>query len=498
MIMSRPLTHLRRLGQVVLLGQLLLSLANLNDATSPPTFSPTEVVTTTPTLAADPTLLRSGLGSGLGVGLTQILSDSTSRPSPVEKEERKKKEEIKKKEERSRKKKKGEERRTKKGEERRKIQASEVPIDPKVLVIVYGTLRGGVLAWESFSEHVLDYYKADLALLTPVNEHNYFDGRIKYDWRFDEREDWSKVFDETAGNEFVKTNWRSLCDGHEALVLEGMLSGCTTSGLKNSGGIQLAMRELSRRHIEELRLNQQYDFFIFTRSDFLYVCLPPPISLLTSGMNQVLIPKGEAYGGYSDRLAIVPAGLILQMLNITVDVVNNFNEWIDIFDLHRGGKDASPLYRDHHAQAGIEFTLWAYLHKTGIDVITFPHTAFTVHESTRNGGDWTNHNGKGENKGLLQYFGLTVKYSTEYNDALEQCDPLTVLLRDMLIYHDPEERTLFIRDDSSIYMLMQGSLHSVSFYCFEKMNLDFSLNPSIPRLDYLVFLKYPTGEAINC
>ncbi|KAK3250291.1 hypothetical protein CYMTET_40341 [Cymbomonas tetramitiformis] len=170
---------------------------------------------------------------------------------------------------------------------------------PRVLVVVYGQLRGGRLAWRTLTKRILEYYTADLALLGPpkadqTNRASYLHQKAKYVWDVDEKPDWGVVLDDVSQDDQLRFKWRRLC-----LIKEQFLGGVKPCNHSGSGGIQLAYRHLALQKISTAQLVSVYDWFIYTRSDYVYLCSPLPIKLLPN--DAIYLPTGQGYGGYTDR-----------------------------------------------------------------------------------------------------------------------------------------------------------------------------------------------------
>ena len=76
-----------------------------------------------------------------------------------------------------------------------------------------------------------------------------------------------------------------------------------------SGLINIAYRHEAYLEITELRLNDLYKFFIFTRSDVYFVCTPPLVDMYRES-GSVTLPDLNGHGGYTDRFVICPAGIL--------------------------------------------------------------------------------------------------------------------------------------------------------------------------------------------
>lgn len=172
---------------------------------------------------------------------------------------------------------------------------------PKVIVVVIGTIRGGVHAWNSLIKHVLQPLNADLAIFTSRTEKIILHEVAKYDWSFDDP-DWTMELqricresglDENAWHESAKrTSYESLWGGVE---LDGRI-------MKGSGALIMILRDML---LTKLSLLKQYDKIIITRSDHLYFFDHPQ---LTDA--DIDIPNGEDWWGITDRHHVVDRFII--------------------------------------------------------------------------------------------------------------------------------------------------------------------------------------------
>jgi hypothetical protein len=273
-----------------------------------------------------------------------------------------------------------------------------------VLVIVYGTLRGGPVAWSSLQHFVVDYYNADLALLGPEDARNGTESlrqRAKFIWTLPEYEDWADGFMIISGGD---DGWRNFCalqDEQDIQVLGGV-GNCHTG----ASGILLAYRYFLIDKLLEHDITFSYDWIVFTRSDYCYLCSPPPLARLEH--RTVHVPAGEEYFGYTDRFSLFPAGMALTVLGVTEDLVLNWSFWIRKFKY---------LKRRYHV-VNIEMVLKSYWDLRGLPVTQFPLTAFTVKTQL----DGSRHS-KGVADPRLAPYGLLAKYPTEVKRASATCGP---------------------------------------------------------------------------
>jgi len=285
-----------------------------------------------------------------------------------------------------------------------------------VLVILFGQMRGGELAWKSLEDNVLRHYEADLAYIgpSPYPEALALLKRlgIKYMWEVPEYADFGSVLDEiitelppslssgAASSNYVKPkDWRKLCALRGQVHVFSGISPCPDG----SAGILLAYRYLLMKRVVSLGLAKKYDWFFFTRTDYLYLCAPPPITAFNKSF--VYFPRGETYGGFTDRMSMMPASLLVSSLNITSDLVLNTDFWADQI----------LFWPDFFSN--IESAIRVYFTKALIPVQTFNHTGALVKRDV----DPTRSRAHGNFDFELFRYGLSVKYPRELVEATKVC-----------------------------------------------------------------------------
>ncbi len=284
-----------------------------------------------------------------------------------------------------------------------------------VLVIVNGQLRGGNIAWNSMQEHLLDFYHADLALIgppfTPTEDKDLIAlrNRAKFVWTQPELDDWGEVLD-TIGN---SSSWRELCTYRKS-------PNCTKQknsawqflgGVKNchegSSGILLAYRYLTLQKILQTSILDDYDWIIYTRADYTYLCSPLPLSYFSS--DYVYVPNSQGFGGITDRHTYIPRKFVTRVLNITEHIVINSKFW-----LNKLCSSDDKNIRNFN----LERTIFWYFNFVGIPFKRFWHSAFTVRrdeDPTR----WQ----EGHVHHIMNKYTLKVKYPGEVDEANISCDP---------------------------------------------------------------------------
>lgn len=179
----------------------------------------------------------------------------------------------------------------------------------KVLVIVLAETRAHELTIESFSHNVLQPLKADLALcVRKLDSEDEYRNRAKYIWEFDESQGtWAQFFDQRAHGR----NWQCLLE-----LRDQWMGGPKHPTLQQTGsaGFLHFYRDLLREHIESQGLTDEYEWFVLTRSDFMWPIPHPSVDILSA--DHIWFPDGERYNGLTDRHVVIPRRYIRQFLDV--------------------------------------------------------------------------------------------------------------------------------------------------------------------------------------
>ncbi len=181
----------------------------------------------------------------------------------------------------------------------------------RTLVILNGSPRGGEEAWNSMYIQVLDMNHADLALAfgESSNKNSSLYSRAKYIWEFPEYEEWGTALDQ------IGTGWRRWAN------ISNIMGGVKDT--KGSGAIIMYIRWFVKRQLQrEPGLLDQYDWFVYTRSDHYYLC-PHDLQPFKQDPHSLYVPRGEEWHGYTDRHLVAPRALIIRALSIVDDVAQN-------------------------------------------------------------------------------------------------------------------------------------------------------------------------------
>ncbi len=209
---------------------------------------------------------------------------------------------------------------------------------PRVLVAIFGSLRGGPSAWHSLQQHVLRPNNADLALMIgeppPDASSTLLAKLAKFVWTVPEPPSWEGVLDNisfalldpaapatprpkgVAAQRGMRT-WRELAWQRRK---DGLWGGTRVrnESLKGSGAIVSAMRWHLKAKLLQHGLLAHYDWFVITRADHYYACEHQVRAL---DPRFVWVPEGEDYGGINDRHHICARGDVLRCLSILDSVL---------------------------------------------------------------------------------------------------------------------------------------------------------------------------------
>jgi len=265
----------------------------------------------------------------------------------------------------------------------------------KTLVIINSETREYQHTFDNFERYVLNELNADLALCVAnnhrENQNNPFYKSAKYIWQYQEPEDWGDAFDYASKYEEVENNWRALKQVKDQWL--GGIKGVQEQ--KGSAGILLFFRWFTKTKLLEGNLLNKYDRLIYTRSDYFYETPHIPLQLLSK--DKIWIPKGEDYGGVTDRYMLCSAQNIISALSIADPIIKTPLDLMNSMTFHE----------NWNLETFIKFSF----QKTGLwkQVQRFPFTMYSI----RSEGGHTSWK-KGEFNNDLGYY---VKYQYEYLSA---------------------------------------------------------------------------------
>jgi hypothetical protein len=180
------------------------------------------------------------------------------------------------------------------------------------------------LTFPSFKRQVLDELNADLALALAIDEKydyaNPFWQHAKYRWTAPNFSDVGEAFD-------LAQRW--LCQQHNVPAPDWRLmlriKGIWQGGIRSPDPQPTASsflpfcRWLLLHHLQQDDVLDRYDRFVISRSDFVWLCPHPPLSVLDRGA--IWMPEGEDWWGLPDRHLVVSRADVVNCLNVIEDVL---------------------------------------------------------------------------------------------------------------------------------------------------------------------------------
>lgn len=194
----------------------------------------------------------------------------------------------------------------------------------KVLVCLLCKTRAHQLTFQSFKRNVLDELNGDLALALTIDENydyaNPFWQHAKYRWTAPDFSDYGEAFDLAQRwlcqqHKISRPDWRSM------LRLNGIWQGGirSTNPQPSVSSILFFCRWLLLNGLQQDGVLDRYDRFVITRSEFIWLCPHPPLSVLDR--DAIWFPNGEHYGGLTDRHLVVSRADVVNCLNLIEDIL---------------------------------------------------------------------------------------------------------------------------------------------------------------------------------
>jgi hypothetical protein len=277
----------------------------------------------------------------------------------------------------------------------------------RVLVCVFPATRAHKLSFKSFKRQVLDELNGDLALALAFDENcdyeNCFWQHAKYRWTAPSfKGDLGEAYD-------LAQRW--LChqrnvpapDWRLMLQIKGLWQGGIQSPdpQPSYSAILPFGRWLLLRGLQQDEILDRYDCFVLTRSDFVWLCPHPPLSLLDR--SAIWVPTGtEAtawpdYGGLNDRHLVVSRADVVNCLNVIDDILLHPTEYFN--ELKNKTLNDEQLLAHHLARNGL-------LDK----VKRFPNVMYLARDVNDDESTWSS----GHYEPAIGHY---VKYRDEYRAA---------------------------------------------------------------------------------
>jgi hypothetical protein len=313
----------------------------------------------------------------------------------------------------------------------------------KTLIVILSETRAHELTFGNIKENLINQLDADLCICIGIkNNYDYENGFFKlakYKFLYDEPYDYSSAFD-YANNIILEENninkkdfylnnlhWRKFLE-----IKDQFLGGIKDDINEHPGsaGILIFFRWFLLYNLIKNNLINEYDRFIITRSDYLYLSPHPNLDILDN--NYIWIPNGEHYGGVTDRHVVISNKYIVKYLNILNSLVLKSNNYYDKL----------KNYNNWNLERIIKF----HLEQEEIfnKVRFFPYIMFAIRPlngTTR----WST----GEFNEKLNCY---IKYYTEYNNALHYKNKLNLIINNYYIKEINDiENLLNINNDNNNY-----------------------------------------------
>jgi hypothetical protein len=245
---------------------------------------------------------------------------------------------------------------------------------------VLAKTRAHELTFSSFKRRLLDELNGDLALALTIDERydytNPFWQHAKYCWVAPDFSDYGEGFDLAQRwlcrlRDVAPPDWRSM------LRIKGLWQGGIQSPdpQPSAASVLLFCRWLLLHGLQQDEVLNHYDRFVITRSDFVWLCPHPPLSVLDR--SAIWLPDGEHYGGLTDRHLVVSRSDVENCLNLIEDVV------LHPFELYEEMK--------HRPEWNIERFIAHHLRRKGLidKVRLFPYVMYTARSMRDSNVTWS-------------------------------------------------------------------------------------------------------------
>jgi hypothetical protein len=288
----------------------------------------------------------------------------------------------------------------------------------KVLVCLLGSTRAHQLTFTRFKQRVLDELNADMTLALAIGENydyaNPFWQHAKYRWTVPFFSDFGKAFDRAQRwlcqeRKLAAPDWRIM------LGINGPWQGGIQSpdpqpghalgnraiqgrGWGSTASLEFYCRWLLLQGLKDDILDR-YDRFVITRSDFVWLCPHPPLSILDR--DAIWVPNDEHYGGLNARHLVVSRADVVNCLNLIEDILLKPSQLYDELKYMKVSNYNIEQFLAHHLRRKGLF------HK----VKMFPYVMYLARQVDDNSRTWS--------RGLYEpAVGHYIKYHAEFLTAV--------------------------------------------------------------------------------
>jgi len=284
----------------------------------------------------------------------------------------------------------------------------------RVLVCLLASTRSHQVTFPSFKQQVLDELNADLAVALAIDETydcaNPFWQHAKYRWTAPLFADYGEGYDLVQRwlceeRKIPAPDWRIMLriKGH----WQGGIASPDPNPRKTAAALLPYCRWILLQGLRQSGALDRYDRFVITRSDFIWLCPHPPLSVLDR--DALWIPDLEHWGGLNDRHLVASRDDIVNCLNALEDIL------LHPAELYQHLKDrVRKVTSKDHSGMNDERLLWYHFARKGIlhKRKFFPYVMYLARALSDKSPTWT--------PGLFyepRPSGHFVKYDTEFRSA---------------------------------------------------------------------------------
>jgi hypothetical protein len=277
----------------------------------------------------------------------------------------------------------------------------------KVLVCLLGSTRAHQLTFPRFKQRVLDELNADMALALVIGEnYNYanpFWQHAKYRWTVPFFSDFGEAFD-LAQRWLCQERKLAAPDWRIMLGINGAWQGGIQSPDPQPGhaSLEFYCRWLLLQGLKQDDILDRYDRFVITRSDFVWLCPHPPLSILDR--DTIWVPNDEHYGGLNTRHLVVSRADVVNCLNLIEDIL------LEPSQLYEELKYRKAQGFSHN---NVEQFLAYHLRRKGLfhKVKMFPYVMYLARQVDDNSRTWS----RGLYEPAVRHY---IKYHAEFLTAV--------------------------------------------------------------------------------
>jgi hypothetical protein len=236
----------------------------------------------------------------------------------------------------------------------------------KILVCLFSQGRADKLCFDSFNKHVLKTLNADLLTFfekDKSNKNNLYVKRANYKYFNEKYSDFGFAIDKICNSfRLSDLDWREVLN-----IKSNWLGGIKgKNSQKGSAAILIYYRYMLGLLLKKEKIIYKYDFFVLSRSDFMWQLPHPPVSFFRKNIG---LMYGEHYAGYSDRHMIIPREFLIPILSSLEDIIFNRKKLIS----------EMSHFKEWNLESFLYYTIKTKLNSVKIKY--FPYSAFLVRDA---------------------------------------------------------------------------------------------------------------------